>query len=206
MTENQKKEITGLFSEGKDAYALKGAVHLFDKIPEKKLQNAIKHYAPIKSGEEVVLLYDYSAKEGFVLTTSSLYVNQPAYSGCSVGASAAVSDISSFSHRKGEGFSPEEFIDINAGSKTITIQYMYGKQLMSALEKTVSILNPNGLIASSAAAQSTAQDTAASPEKPELSENDKAFNEGVEIREKLEDIAGKAKNALGKLGGLFGKK
>ena len=144
ISENPKQDIIGLFTEKETAYAFKGTVHLFDKIPEKKLQNAIKNYAPVKSGEEVVLLYDYSAKEGIVLTTNRLYVNQPTYSGCSVGASVAVSDINGFSHRKKGAMSPEEYIDIQAGSKILTIQYMYGKQLMSALEKTVSILKSSG--------------------------------------------------------------
>ncbi|MCL2763637.1 MAG: hypothetical protein FWD36_10650 [Treponema sp.] len=170
---------------------------LFGDIPEKKLNNATKNYAPIKGGEEVVLLYEYSAKEGFVLTTNSLYVNQPTYSGCSVGASAAVSDISSISHRKKGGLSPEEYIDIQAGSKTLTIQYMYGKQLMGALEKTISVLKSAGPSESSgAASQPVMQETTPIPEK----------KEGEDIADKMMDAADKAKNALGKLGGLFGKK
>ncbi|MCL2044461.1 MAG: hypothetical protein FWG89_10015 [Treponema sp.] len=205
MNESQKQEITGFFT-GKDASAFKGVVFLFNNIPEKKLQNAIKHYAHLKSGEEVVLLYEYSAKEGFVLTTSSLYVNQPTYADCSVGESAAISDINDFSWRKGKGLmNPEEYIDINAGSQTVTIQYMYGKQLMSALEKTVSVLKSSGLAGDAiAAAQPVTQETAASPGlKHEYEQGQK---EGEEFADKLLDVADKAKNALGKLGGLFGKK
>ena len=159
MNDNQKQEITGVFAAKESAHAFKGSVFLFDQIPEKKLQNAIKHYAPIKGGEEVVLLYEYSAKEGFVLTTSRLYVNQPTYDDCSVGASAAVSDIGSFSWRKKGMMNPEEYIDINAGSNTLTIQYMYGKQLMSALEKTVAVLKSSGL--AGAASQPVGQENAA---------------------------------------------
>ena len=212
INENQKKEITGFFT-GADAGAFKGVVFLFDQVPEKKLQKAIKNYASIKGGEEVVLLYAYSDKEGFLLTTTCLYVNQPAYSDCSVGASVAVSDMSSFSWRKGKGFmNPEEYIDIQSGSQTVTIQYMRGKQLMGALEKTVSVLQSSGLAgASGVAAEPAAQETAVSPEKTgfmaELKEEAKqGYREGEEFADKLIDVAGKAKNALGKLGGLFGKK
>jgi len=200
MNENLKQEITKLFT-GKDAHAFKGVVFLFDSIPEKKLQNAIKNYASVKSGEEVVLLYEYSAKEGFVLTTNSLYVNQPTYSDCSVGESAAVSNIDGFSHRKGKGFSPEEYIDIDAGSQSLTIQYMYGKPLMAALEKTVSILKSGGLAGDPGPAtqSAAAQETTAS-------EWEKGEKQGEEFADKLLDVADKAKNAIGKLGGLFGKK
>jgi hypothetical protein len=206
MTENQKQEITGLFT-GKDvANFFKGVVFLFDQIPEKKLQNAIKNYAPIKNGEKVILLYEYSAKEGVLLTTTHLYVNQPTYSGCSVGASAAVSDISSFSHRKKGLMSPEEYIDINVGLKTLTIQYMYGKQLMSALEKTISILKSGGLAGiSGATSQPAVQEATASSNKLK-DEYEQGQKQGEEFADKLFDAADKAKNALGKLGGLFGKK
>ena len=213
MNENQKQEIIGFFTEKKDAYAFKGAVFLFDNIPEKKLQNAVKNYAPVKSGEEVVLLYEYSAKEGFVLTTESLYVNLPSHSGCSVHASAAVSDIGGFSHRKGKGLSPEEYIDIDAGSQKLTIQYMYGKQLMGALEKTVSVLKSGGLAASAAqpaavASESAAMETAAKKTSysDELkAEYEQGQREGEEFADKLIEAAGKAKNAFSKLVSRFSK-
>ena len=210
MNENQKQEIIKLFTEKEIAYAFKGVVFVFDQIPEKKLQNAIKNYAPIKSGEEVVLLYEYSAKEGFVLTTNSLYINQPTYrdKGASINEIALVSNISGFSWRKGKGLmNPDEFIDINVGSKTLTIFYLYGKQLMNALEKTVSILKSSGLAGtSSAAVQPAAQETAAVSSGSFKDEYEKGEKQGEELADKLFDVADKAKNALGKLGGLFGKK
>jgi hypothetical protein len=197
MTEQQKQEIIGFFT-GKEAYAFKGVVFLFDQIPEKKLQNAVKNYAPLQNGEEVVLLYEYSAKEGFVLTTSTLYVNQPTYPGCSVRAAAAVSDIGGFSWRKGKGLvNPEQYIDINAGSKKLTIQYLCGKELMSALEKTLAVLK-GGTAASGATA------AASSGAAPQTAARESTA--GAEITETLSDVAGKAKDVLGKLGGLFGKK
>ena len=213
MNENQKQEITGFFT-GKDvAYAFKGTVFLFDQIPEKKLQNAVKHYASVKGGEEVVLLYEYSAKEGFVLTTSCLYVNQPSYSECSVNESAALSDITDFAWIKGKGLmNPDEFIKIFASSKYLVIKYMYGKQLMSALEKTISVLKSSDLaVASVGTAQTVTQESASSPEKKGFTaelkdEYEQGQKEGEEFADKLLDAADKAKNALGKLGGLFGKK
>ena len=194
MNENLKQEINKLFTAKETAHAFKGSVFTFDTIPEKKLQNAIKHYAPIQNGEELVLLYDYSAKEGFVLTTSKLYVNQPTYDSASERDSAAVSSISSFTHRKGKGFTnPEEFIDIGCGSKTLTIQYMYGKPLMAALEKTVAILKSGGVVVEP-------DPNAPAAEAPQKESSD--FEKGY----KAADVAGKAKDAFGKISGLFGKK
>jgi hypothetical protein len=74
---------------------------------------------------------------------------------------------------------------------------------MAALEKTVTILKSGGLAVDSGAATQAAAPT---PQKAELSNWEKGEKEGEEAVEKLLDVADKAKNALGKLGGFFGKK
>jgi len=56
-------------------------LHLFEEVPSRKLENAIKSYAPsLGSDERVIFLFDGtmtgSGKSGFILTTKNLY-NKP---------------------------------------------------------------------------------------------------------------------------------
>jgi len=77
MTEDIKKKILEIVAqEGGTPIGL----YLFENIPPKKLNNAIKAYASSLGGDEtVIMLYDGtilgSAKEGFVLTSKRLYSN-----------------------------------------------------------------------------------------------------------------------------------
>jgi hypothetical protein len=121
--------------------------YAFDKIPPPKLHNAISSYAPVRSGETVIFLYDDtmfgSAKDGFLLTTERLYHKNI----CTQGVSIDIDDITHMCIRCGL------LAKLSVGTDTvivdIEITHLTNKNmrnfLLHIMDKTLGVLTSNTL-------------------------------------------------------------
>ena len=141
LDENLKQEILSIYPP---SASVRGMLFVFERIPPKKLKNAVKGYAPDATRDTVIALCDStvfgSAKEGFLLTTERLYGKQIMTAGSCVN----VKEITSVSYHKGKSRLDMNMVHIHTNMGTLELSLMGGAEdseaIFTFLEKAIKIL------------------------------------------------------------------